>query len=322
LRDEVFERSKRDALSTMQTGSYDMHPTLPTDLFEKPSPWKIPSGGAAPNDTPQVPLPPTLPGTDIPQGPKPGDVLKHNPLDETFATKLSREAFVIGGGVGQSFFYGIANLPDHMPQIASSIVMGGTLAAMTKAGKLGAAASLVIGTYFASRFVLDTFHDHRRWSKFSEAVQDTWKSDENTWRNLHVVRNTVGNYAFDTSISMASGYIGYKNPQLGQWILTVLRVPPIVPNAPPPFSPRLAATSMALSIMPPAGFYDKYGDHSYGGGWHLDIKLGPRNNVLSRVPDWDRDRDDDRRQDLLYESDRNRYERDNWDDDKSDKRKR
>src|SRR5262249_27888691 len=149
-------------------------------------------------------------------------------------------------GVGESFFYGIANLPEHLPQIGSAIIIGGTLGAIAKTGKLGAGAALVVGAYFTTRFVLDTINDHKRWGKFSDAVQDTWKSDANFYKNMHTVRDTAGNYVFDTSLSMASSYVGYKNPQLGELILGILRVPPIVPSATPPFSPALAATSLAL----------------------------------------------------------------------------
>lgn len=306
LRDEVFERMKKDALST-QSSPIEMKDWSSGFNQKPPGPWKIPPVGP-PKDTTPVPLPvPGTPGPDKPPLPDPGDVLKNNPGNETTATKLTREALVIGGGVGQSFFYGIANLPEHIPQIASSIVIGGTLAAMSKTGKLGAAASLVVGAYFASRFVLDTVNDRRRWEVFGDAVKDTWKSDENTYRNMHIVRNTLGNYTFDTSLSVASGYVGYKNPQLGDWILKILRVPPIVPNTPPPFNPRLAATSMYMSILPPAGFYEKYGDRSFGGGWDFSIHghLG-RNSPITRIPDWDRDRSGDRQ----FDPDHNRYNRD------------
>lgn len=310
---EAFEKAKQEAQSSLQKSAFDTSST-PISFQDRPSPWRIPPSGPPKDTTPNpspFPQPPDKGTPDVPL-PKPGDVLKGNPNCETTASKLKREAFVIGGGVGQSFFYGIANLPDHMPQIASSIVIGGTLAAMSKAGKLGAAASLVIGTYFTSRFVLDTLHDHKRWEKFGSAVKDTWNSDEHTWKNLHIVRNTLGNYTFDTSLSLASGYIGYKNPKLGEWLLTVLRIPPIVPNTPPPFNPRLATTSMYLSIMPPAGMYDRYGDR-YSGGWQLDVKYGPR---LSRMPEWDRDRH--KQEENEYDSERNRYERDNWDNDKKE----
>ncbi len=329
---EAFEKAKEQALSSISKAPFDTQQQQPLNSFyDRPSPWKIPPAGppkdsphpnpfpGPPKDSPHPNPFPAPPGKGDHDGPpplpNPGDVLKGGSC-ENFSTKLKREAFVIGGGVGQSFFYGIANLPDHIPQIASSIVIGGTLAAMSKAGKLGAATSLVIGTYFTSRFVLDTLHDHRRWEKFSDAVKDTWHSDEHTWKNLHIVRNTLGNYTFDTSLSLASGYIGYKNPKLGEWLLTVLKIPPIVPNTPPPFNPRLATTSMYLSIMPPAGTYDRYGDR-YNGGWQLDVKYGPR---LSRMPDLDRD--ERHRQDSEYDSERNRYERDNWDNYRSDRGKR
>ena len=331
LRGEAFERAKQDALLSTKNGNGP----LPPELERPPYPWQRHGDGSSPLpwSDPRVPLPwekdqvpagtdnnkTSTPGTDSnkpntpgttkpgdtqnpqtpPEFPKPGDVLKNNPALETNATKIYRESLVIGGGVGQSFFYGIANLPEHLPQIGSGIVIGGTLAAMTKTGKLGAAAALVVGAYFTSRFILDTVNDHKRWSKFNEAVQDTWTSDANFYKNMHKVRDSLGNYAFDTSLSVASSYVGYKNPQLGEYILSILRVPPIVPNTPPPFTPAWSTLGLATNIMPPAGFYREYDDRTpwAGSSWKFDLHGSLRrvpNGLISRTPDVFNDRDKDR----------------------------
>lgn len=336
LRGEAFERAKHDAILSTKNGGGPLPPELnkpsypwgprgdssplPWSDGRVPLPWENkttapgadnkPSGSGTNTDTkPQQPIPgdskpQPAPGSP-PEFPKPGDVLKNNPALETTATKIARESLVIGGGVGQSFFYGIANLPDHLPQIGSSIVIGGTLAAMTKTGKLGAAAALVVGAYFTSRFILDTVNDHKRWNKFGEAVQDTWNSGENFYKNMHQVRDSLGNYAFDTSLSLASSYVGYKNPQLGEYILSILRVPPIVPNTPPPFSPAWATVGLATAIMPPAGFYRRYDDQTpfSQSSWEFDLHGSLRRTpgVITRTPDIfrddDRDRDGDRDRD-------------------------
>ena len=287
LRDEAFERNKKDAIESMKGN-------LSPDIYlstNRPGPWKIPPAGPPLPDTTK-PLPPSFP-PDKPIPPNPGDVLKNHPEQETVATKISREALVIGGGVGQSFFYGIANLPAHIPQIASSVAIGGTLAALSKTGRLGQGVAVVVGGYFASRFILDTIHDHKRWSKFSEAVQDTWKSDEHFWKNMRTVRDTAGNWTFDTALSMGSGYVGWKNPQLGEWAIKILRLPPIVPNSPPPFNPRIVTTGMYMSLLPPAGFYRRYEDRTpfAPSSWTIDIHEAKgtlrRNggNGITRTPD-------------------------------------
>lgn len=306
FRDDWFERAKKGL-----PGQKDGGPVFLPDYMSPQSPWDSPW-------TP-IPTPPdrSKPGPGkVPDGqplPVPGDTttpklpdLSTKPEAESVATKLSREALVIGGGVGQSFFYGVANLPEHLPQIGTSIVLGGTLAAMSKSGKLGAGAAMVVGAYFASRFILDSVNDKRRWTRFADAVSDTWQSDANTWKNMHTVRDTVGNYTFDTSLSLASGYVGYKNPQLGQWILQLLRIPPITPGAPPPFNPRWTTSGMYMQIMPPAGFYRRYGDHSAFGdsGWSIDIhgEIRRTPDRITRIPGF---KDNDYR---ASDSDYNPYE--------------
>lgn len=322
LRQEAFEKAKQDALAVSKNGGIVLTPDIYNNMT-RTSPWgPLPQPGDQ-----QAPLP------GGPSLPPPGDVLKNNPNIETTASKIGREALVIGGGVGQSFFYGIANLPDHLPQIGSGIVIGGTLAAMTKTGKLGAAAALVVGAYFTTRFILDTVNDTQRWETFSEAVKDTWESSANTRKNMHKVRNTLGNYTFDTSLAVASSYVGYKNPQLGEYILSILRVPPIVPNTPPPFNPALTSLAFATNIMPPSGFYRRYDDQtpfSYS-SWEFDLhgSLRRRPGIITRTPDLldghhhhhDRNHYDDDRDRHERDRDGNRHDRDH-DGDGSDQRKK
>lgn len=299
LLDEAFEQAKRNAMAQTKGGGFIPDYVTGTDplrlqdyLTPRPNPWLPRPGQDNKNPEDKIPQPgsdnkpiPPVPGPIVPN---PGEILRPDPNTETTASKIAREAMVIGGGVGQSFFYGVANLPEHLPQIASSVVIGGTLAAMSKAGKLGATTALVVGAYFTSRFVLDSINDTKRWEKFSGAVKDTWQSDANFWKNMHTVRDTAGNYVFDTTLSLGSGYVGYKNPKLGEWILAILRVPPIVPNAPPPFNPRVVTTGMYMSIMPPAGFYRHYDDRTpfAPSSWSFDIHGSIRRNPghITRTP--------------------------------------
>ncbi len=297
LSGEAFEQAKKDAISiTKNGGGISLNPDIYLNATRQ-SPWGAPGapGQPRPPFTPpdnsgkqgehKIPQPPGGPVL-----PNPGDVLKTDPNSETYASKISREAMMIGGGIGLSVFDGIANLPEHIPQIASSIVIGGTLAAMSKTGRLGTGAALVVGAYFTTRFVLDTLNDKERWCRFSNAVEDTWKSDANFRKNLITTKETLGDYTFDTGLSLASGYVGYKNPKLGEYILSILRVPPIGPRTPPPFNPRIATTTMYMAIMPPAGFYRNYGDRSpFGGpGWSFDIhgEIRRTPGIITRTPNF------------------------------------
>ena len=188
--------------------------------------------------------------------------------------KVLREGEVVGGGVGRSFLYGIANLPDKLPEIGSSIAIGAGLSAISKSGDLGVAASFVVGAYFTSKFVLNTVNDTERWKKFGAAVEDAWHTNKNVDKDLVAVSDTAGNYTFDTSLSMASGYLGYKNKQLGDLVLSVLRLPIIAPSA--ALAPAMLGAGMYMDIMPPLGFkkYDTVSpDGKHQSRWDLDLNL-------------------------------------------------
>jgi hypothetical protein len=329
LRSEAFERTKKDAIALTQNGGINLSPDTYANLTRGQHPWEQrPGVPPAPIDI-KFPPPNHGPnhGPDHRDHPRPpGDLLRTNPTIETAATKIGREALVIGGGVGESFFYGIANLPSHLPQIGSSIMIGGTLSAITKAGKLGTECAMVIGAYFTTRFILDTINDKKRWDRFGTAVKDTWHSGDNFRKNMTEVRDTFGNYVFDTTLSTASSYVGYNNPQLGELLLGVLRIPPIVPNTPPPFSPHLMAATRAMSVMPPSGFYTRYEDQRPWGtsAWDFDFhgSFGKKQGYEPRTPgldpqgdlrDRDRNRDKDKDQNPSFENDRDRYRQGEFD---------
>jgi len=291
LRNEAFERTKRDAISVAQNGGVNLTPDAYWNILPGQSPWDPRPGDPLTDPLPHPPdLPPPVVGRP-PEGDgdghKPGDGDGHkpgdgdgskpggdggtsnpspnpNPIQESMASKIGREALVVTGGLGESFFYNLANLPRHLPEIGTSMVIGATLATISKAGgKLGAAAALVVGGYFTSRFILDTINDHKRWDELDDTLHETWKSNDNLLKHINSVSNTLGDYTFDTAIAVGSSYVGYKNPDLAGLIGAVLRIPPILPSTPAPFSPALAATSMYLDFMPPSGFYQQFVQKSF-----------------------------------------------------------
>ena len=236
-------------------------------------------GGGLPGSDPFFPRGPIdqRPNTQPPQYfPPKGEPRKEHPngelpsgYNDSTATKLAREAFVLGGGLGESVLYGMANLHRRLPEIGASMGIGAALSAVTKAGKGGAAAAMIFGAYMTSRFVVNAINDKERWSRFGEAVKDTWNTDENLWRNLHEVSATGGNFVFDTGLSMGAGYIGYTNKPLADLLFQLLRFPvPLpapIPNTPGgpssprnpggPFDPRnpfpaIGTLPLALEIVP------------------------------------------------------------------------
>lgn len=186
---------------------------------------------------------------------------KRSGADDPLYEKFGRTALVIGGGLGESVLYGMANLPRRWSELATSAAFGASLSALTKTGKIGNGAALIAGAYFTSRFIVNAIEDRERWTRFGAAVSDSWKSDENLWRNMHEVSNTGGNFAFDMGISMGAGYLGYTNKQVADLLLQIFRFPvplpgpmPPMPNAPQPrnpFFPQVGTVGMLMQIAPP-----------------------------------------------------------------------
>ncbi|HEY9714819.1 MAG TPA: hypothetical protein V6C72_15230 [Chroococcales cyanobacterium] len=189
------------------------------------------------------------------------------------ADSLGREAVVLGGGVGKAFVYGLANLPEKLPQIGTSIAIGAGLSAIAKSGQLGLDAAFVVGAYFGCRFVLNTIHDTARWQKFGSAVSDAWNSNQHVMKDLNDVADSGGDFAFNTSLSMASGYVGYKDKALGDLIISILRIPAAVPAE--VASSALLVPSMYLDIIPPMYFKrdENDGKDGHDTKWSFDVNL-------------------------------------------------
>jgi hypothetical protein len=176
---------------------------------------------------------------------------------ESTAKKVGRETAVLGLGLGRSVLYGMASLPSRAGDLATSVGIGASLSTLAKTSEFGAAATLFVGAYFTSRFIVSTINDTGRWSKFSDAVSDTWHSGKNFGKDIKDVSDTGGNFAFDTALSYGAGYLGYKNKALADIILGGLKIPLPAPGIPPkmPLSPELMGASMYLSIAPPPMLY-------------------------------------------------------------------
>jgi len=168
--------------------------------------------------------------------------------------KIGREALVLGAGLGRSIIYGMASLPSRAPEIGASVAIGATLSTISKTGGVGAAATLIVGAYFTSKFLVNAFEDTGRWQKFGDAVSDTWNRNDHIMKNIRDVSDSGGNFVFDSGLSYASGYMGYKNKALADLILQVIRVPmPVpVPGIPPkfPLPPALMGASAYMAAVP------------------------------------------------------------------------
>jgi hypothetical protein len=228
--------------------------TLPPTQIAHPDAPKLPTQTAAPG-----PAETGLGGLDTLQAP-PKNTDQSSETESKW-NKVGRETVVIGGGLGKSFLYGMASLPERVPQIASSVAIGASLSTISKAGELGTAATIVVGAYFTSKFIVNAINDTPRWNKLSTAVSDTWNSNQHLMKNLNDASDSGGNFAFDTSLSYASGYIGYKNEALAELILKVIKLPlPVPAGIPPkfPLTPALIGAAPYLASVPAPFLYNHH----------------------------------------------------------------
>jgi hypothetical protein len=180
--------------------------------------------------------------------------------DESKITKVAREGLVLGAGLGRSMLYGMANLPQRLPEIGTSMAIGASLSVISKTGAGGAAATFVVGCYFTSRFILNAINDTDRWNKFGAAVNDTWHSNQRIGKNIRDVSDTGGDFAFNTGLSMASGYVGFKNKALGDLIISVIKLPIPMP-AEVPIPATILGASIFMDIVPAPLLYKSHKNH-------------------------------------------------------------
>jgi hypothetical protein len=202
--------------------------------------WKLP---------PVVVPPMTTDGTPAKAAdPTPDDT------SESKTSKVLRESLVLGGGLGRSVVYGLASLPQRLPEIGASMAIGAALSTLSKVGGLGTAATFVVGAYFTSKFIVNAINDKARWNKFGAAVTDTWNTNQHIMKDIRDVSDSGGNFAFDTGLSMASGYVGYNNKALGELILGVIKLPIPAPLE-TPMPPAFLGAAMYMDVVPAPFLY-------------------------------------------------------------------
>jgi len=131
--------------------------------------------------------------------------------DESPLSKIAREAYVVGcgvvGGVKEGFKEAWQDPCGTGLRLGLSIGIGFGLGYFQRSAGLLRLGSQAFGTALGASFALDVMAP-RRWSAISTALADTWNSGKNTARNLAVVENNLGRFAFDTGIMTAGGIGG------------------------------------------------------------------------------------------------------------------
>ena len=128
--------------------------------------------------------------------------------DSTWAA-LSREAYVVGGGLTDGFKDNLnaQSLIERAPDFLVSAGIGASLAlAQGKSGlvKLGAE---IVGLSFGVSFLKDVAKPERI-DGLSTAIGDTWRSGDNLQQNRAQVKKHGGDFVFDSTIMAAGGMMG------------------------------------------------------------------------------------------------------------------
>lgn len=136
--------------------------------------------------------------------------------DSTWAA-LSREAYVVGGGLADGFKDNLnaQSLIERAPDFLMSAGIGASLAlAQGKSGliKLGAE---VVGLSFGVGFVKDIAKPERI-DGLSTAIGNTWRSGDNLDYNRAQVKKHGGDFVFDTTIMAAGGMFGASSVKMSR----------------------------------------------------------------------------------------------------------
>jgi hypothetical protein len=131
--------------------------------------------------------------------------------DDSIWNKVSREAYVVGGGlwsgIADNAREAVRNPAKALPELGIAAGTGALLSlAHGRKGLIGLGAK-VLGLGFAAGFVKDLTSEERL-SGIGNAVSDTWKSSEHLEQNRDAIKHHAGQFAFDTALMIAGGSLG------------------------------------------------------------------------------------------------------------------
>lgn len=125
--------------------------------------------------------------------------------DDALINRIGREGKMVALGVGGS----VTDLAQHplerLPEVGSSVMLGGSIGMLAESGRLGAYTAGAIGLAMLGKLAYDEVTGGR-WSKFGQAWSDTWNSGANMDKNIELTKNSLGNFVVD----MGVGYAGFE----------------------------------------------------------------------------------------------------------------
>ncbi len=122
---------------------------------------------------------------------------------ESAASKLGREGLVLLYGVGGEALDTLTNPLSKAPDVAMSATFGLGMRVLSKAGAPGkvVAAGFAVGAGLKTAYDMATSD---KWSKFSDAMSDTWHSSRNFDKAVLATKDSVGSLAVDLAIGSAT----------------------------------------------------------------------------------------------------------------------
>ncbi|MBY0548175.1 MAG: hypothetical protein K2W95_12850 [Candidatus Obscuribacterales bacterium] len=133
---------------------------------------------------------------------------------DTFADKVRRELYVLSVGTARGFAEecgeSAAKPGETTFRFASSVAIGFGLAYLTKGGSVRRSLAQAAAGGMTVQFLGDVLNRDRL-ETLGSALSDTWHSDRNLNRNLHLVGRATGKITFDTAvIGLGGGLLGGK----------------------------------------------------------------------------------------------------------------
>ncbi len=123
-----------------------------------------------------------------------------------------RVAYVVAGGTKDGIINSITEAPNHIPELATSVGLGlglgYGLGAISKAGPWGNKAALIAGGAMLAKWGYDEVTGDR-WTGFGTAVSNAWEGTGSLDQQRQVAARSMGTFAFDTGVAMASGGAGF-----------------------------------------------------------------------------------------------------------------
>lgn len=146
---------------------------------------------------------------------QPTDMSQTAAVEDALINRLGgtgRVAYVVAGGTTDGIINSIKEAPNHVPELATSVGLGvGVgygLGALTKAGPWGNKAALVAGGAMLAKWGYDEVTGDR-WNGFGSAVANAWNGTGSLEQQREVAARSMGTFAFDTGVAMASGGAGF-----------------------------------------------------------------------------------------------------------------